>query len=74
MIRSEVSKPYFLFPKDKGNTKFTDPNEVTKIIQELTDKEAGNSKNVSSNPITCSVYSKHVPDLTLIDLPGITKN
>ena len=35
---------------------------------------AGTEKGVSKDPITCSVYSPIVPDLTLIDLPGITKN
>lgn len=74
MIRKLVDKPYFVFPKDFGNKEFSDPKEVTKIIEELTDKETGNSKNISQNPITCSVYSSHVPDLTLIDLPGITRN
>ena len=40
----------------------------------MTDKVAGDEKGISKEPITCSVYSPVVPDLTLIDLPGITKN
>lgn len=35
---------------------------------------AGSEKGISSDPITCTVFSATVPDLTLIDLPGITKN
>lgn len=37
MIRAPVSEPYFVFPKDKGEKKFTDPDEVRRIIEELTD-------------------------------------
>ena len=74
MVRSSVSTPYFVFPKDYKEKKFTDPNEVRGIIEKLTDKGAGGSKNISDIPIVCTVYSPVVPDLTLIDLPGITRN
>ncbi len=47
---------------------------MTKKIEYLTDKISGNGKNISTNPIVCSIYSSTVPDLTLIDLPGITRN
>ena len=47
---------------------------MTKTIEELTDKDAGKSKNISSDPIICRIYSASVPDLTLVDLPGITRN
>ena len=40
----------------------------------MTDKDAGNGKNISSDPIICRIYSSTVPDLTLVDLPGITRN
>lgn len=74
MIRSSNTNPYFLFPKDRGETKFTNCAEVTQIIEQLTDEVAGNEKGISHNPITLTLYSAEVPDLTLIDLPGITRN
>jgi len=46
---------------------------LEKKIEELTDKVAGKGKNIVNDPITLTVYSNDCPDLTLIDLPGITK-
>ena len=74
MVRSSISTPYFIFPKDFAERKFTDPDEVRMTIEKLTEKTAGGSKNISDVPIVCTVYSPTVPDLTLIDLPGITRN
>ena len=74
MIRVAIDKPYFMFPKDYGDKKFFDPKEVTKTIEVLTDKGAGGRKNISKDAIICRIYSATVPDLTLIDLPGITRN
>lgn len=74
MIRRGVPKPYFEFPKDYPSRKFENPEEVTKIIEELTDKNTDGIKGISKNPIVCTVFSPTVPDLTLIDLPGITRN
>jgi replication fork clamp-binding protein CrfC len=34
---------------------------------------AGNDKNISMTAISLTVHSPHVLDLTLVDLPGITK-
>jgi len=39
----------------------------------LTDKVAGSSKNIVDRPIVLQVYSHTCPDLTLVDLPGITR-
>lgn len=61
-----------MFPKDFGELKFTNPAEVTKKIEELTNKVSGNGKQITNDPIVCRIYSPSVPDLTLIDLPGVT--
>ncbi|XP_020576399.1 dynamin-related protein 5A [Phalaenopsis equestris] len=53
--------------------KFTDFGLVRKEIQDETDRETGRSKQVSSVPIHLSIYSPNVVNLTLIDLPGLTK-
>jgi dynamin 1-like protein len=39
----------------------------------LTDKVCGKTKDIKDVPIVLSVYSPTCPDLTLIDLPGITR-
>lgn len=39
----------------------------------MTDKVAGKSTNIVDRPIVLQVYSHTCPDLTLIDLPGITR-
>ncbi|XP_020971784.1 dynamin-related protein 12A-like isoform X1 [Arachis ipaensis] len=42
-------------------------------ISDETDRETGRSKGISSVPIHLSIYSPHVVNLTLVDLPGLTK-
>lgn len=42
------------------------------MILELTDKVAGKNGNIVDIPIVLNIYSHTCPDLTLIDLPGIT--
>ncbi|KAL8116612.1 hypothetical protein AgCh_022958 [Apium graveolens] len=45
-------------------------------IQEISDETGrvtGKSKKISNHPIQLSIYSPHVVNLTLIDLPGSTK-
>lgn len=56
-----------------GDKTFFDFDEVRNEIEQETDKVAGQNKGISSSPIRLSVYSPHVLDLTLVDLPGITK-
>ncbi|PSR93514.1 Dynamin-related protein like [Actinidia chinensis var. chinensis] len=57
----------------KGNKKFTDFSLVRKEIQEETDRVTGKGKQISPLPICLSIYSPNVVNLTLIDLPGLTK-
>ncbi|XP_058095924.1 dynamin-related protein 5A isoform X1 [Magnolia sinica] len=53
--------------------RFTDFALVRKEISDETDRETGRSKQISSVPIHLSIYSPNVVNLTLIDLPGLTK-
>ncbi|XP_022152065.1 dynamin-related protein 5A isoform X2 [Momordica charantia] len=53
--------------------KFTDFAAVRQEISDETDRETGRSKQISSVPIHLSIYSPNVVNLTLIDLPGLTK-
>ncbi|XP_059442424.1 phragmoplastin DRP1E-like isoform X1 [Corylus avellana] len=53
--------------------RFTDFSMVRKEIQDETDRLTGKSKQISPVPIHLSIYSPNVVNLTLIDLPGLTK-
>ncbi|KAK1325632.1 Dynamin-related protein 1E [Acorus calamus] len=53
--------------------RFTDFAVVRKEIQDETDRMTGKSKQISPIPIHLSIYSPNVVNLTLIDLPGLTK-
>lgn len=67
-----VDKPYAIFDKNKEE-KVYDFDKVKTKIEEYTDIEAGTRKGIIDSPIILTIYSKNVPDLSLVDLPGITK-
>ncbi len=43
------------------------------MIITLTEEVAGSKKEIVDIPIVLNIFSKHTPDLTLVDLPGITR-
>jgi len=53
--------------------RFTDFNEIRKEIEQETFRVAGQNKGISKLPINLRIYSPDVLDLTLVDLPGLTK-
>ncbi|GMP62241.1 hypothetical protein CsSME_00024417 [Camellia sinensis var. sinensis] len=53
--------------------KFTDYAMIRKEIADETDRVTGKTKQISPIPIHLSIYSPNVVNLTLIDLPGLTK-
>lgn len=65
-------RPYAKFEEVPGK-QYDDFNHVRDMIQELTNKVAGAKKQIINKPIILTVYSSTCPDLTIIDLPGITK-
>ena len=56
-----------------GDKRFDDFNEMREEIRRETDKVAGTNKGINSHPIRLRIFSPHVLNLTLIDLPGITR-
>ncbi|XP_078685134.1 dynamin-1-like isoform X36 [Branchiostoma floridae x Branchiostoma belcheri] len=60
----------FLHAKGKM---FSDFHEIRAEIEAETDRMTGSNKGISPVPINLRVYSPHVLNLTLIDLPGMTK-
>mmetsp|Transcript_21857 Transcript_21857/g.49815 ORF Transcript_21857/g.49815 Transcript_21857/m.49815 type:complete len:782 (+) Transcript_21857:56-2401(+) len=53
--------------------KFSNFEDVRREIERLTDEVAGSNKGIVDKPIVLNVYAVGAPDLTLIDLPGITR-
>jgi len=53
--------------------KWTDFAKVMKEIDDETDRVCGKKKGVTDKPINLKVFSPHVLNLTLVDLPGLTK-
>uniref|UniRef100_A0A1I8HX71 Dynamin-type G domain-containing protein n=1 Tax=Macrostomum lignano TaxID=282301 RepID=A0A1I8HX71_9PLAT len=53
--------------------KFVNFDEVRREIEVETDRLTGQNKGISNVPITLRVYSPQVLNLTLVDLPGMTK-
>lgn len=60
----------FLHTKNKV---YTDFNEIRMEIESETERMAGSNKGICPEPINLKIYSTSVVNLTLIDLPGITK-
>ena len=47
-------------------------NEISKEINNQTVKRAGEGMNISHDSIILKLYSPNIPNLSLVDLPGIT--
>jgi len=56
-----------------GKTVPTSEAEIAHAIILATDEIAGNAKGISNTPLTLVVKKNGVPDLTMVDLPGITR-
>ncbi|KAM6985520.1 dynamin-1a isoform 5-T5 [Aplochiton taeniatus] len=70
LINCPTEYAEFLHCKGK---KFTDFDEVRQEIEAETDRATGANKGISPVPINLRVYSPNVLNLTLVDLPGMTK-
>ena len=72
-LQDEMAKPWGVFDEIPGKKMFDFPGEVRNNINILTDKVAGSKKGIVDKPIILNIFSHTCPDLTLIDLPGITR-
>ncbi|XP_051941064.1 dynamin-2-like isoform X4 [Hippocampus zosterae] len=70
LVNNKAEYAEFLHCKGR---KFVDFDEVRQEIEAETDRLTGSNKGISPIPINLRVYSPHVLNLTLIDLPGMTK-
>ncbi|XP_026747283.1 dynamin-1-like protein isoform X6 [Trichoplusia ni] len=60
----------FLHTKDKI---YSDFEQIRQEIERETDRMAGSNKGICPEPISLKIFSTRVVNLTLVDLPGITK-
>jgi dynamin 1-like protein len=67
-----AERPWAEFTHRPGE-KYFDFSKVKEEIEVDTDRVCGKNKNVAAEPIIVKVYSRGVVDLTLVDMPGMTK-
>ena len=79
MSKVEFGNYYQGMWRIEKSIKITTPNptqgEINRVRQEIiniTDKIAGKEKSVTSDPINLQIYSPFIPNLSLVDLPGLT--
>lgn len=78
LIHHEMPEAWACIGKCKINLTLPDPthDEVYTIqeqIKKITIQHAGDNKNISNQEIVLTIHSPNVPNLTLVDLPGLTK-
>ena len=78
LIHTPALDPSSSSPREWGqflhiDKRFTDFNEIRKEIEQETFRVAGQNKGISKLPIHLRICSPDVLDLTLVDLPGLTK-
>lgn len=57
-----------------GRRRFYNFDDVRAEIVRQMDKLAGKNKGIVATPISLTIYSPRVPDLLIVDLPGLVKN
>jgi dynamin 1-like protein len=72
IYEATLTDSYAIFEEIPGK-RFTDFAKVKEAIEELTDKICGKNKDIVDKAIILYVHSKNCPNLTVIDLPGLTR-
>tara|TARA_B100000925_G_C22009054_1_gene475235 strand:- start:2417 stop:4357 length:1941 start_codon:yes stop_codon:yes gene_type:complete len=57
---------------DQQNPTQEQKAEITTNIKQLTRQYAGDGMNITESPIYLRIYSPNIPNLSLVDLPGLT--
>jgi vacuolar protein sorting-associated protein 1 len=68
----DTKQPVASFEEIPGKN-FKDFSQVKAAIEDLTDKVCGKNKNIIDQAIILKVVSNSCPNLTVIDLPGLTR-
>ncbi|CDP04232.1 unnamed protein product [Coffea canephora] len=72
-LQSHPSSEPELSLEFSGRVVPTDEDHIAEAISVATDEIAGKRKGISNVPLTLTVKKNGVPDLTMVDLPGITR-
>ncbi|EOY09967.1 Dynamin related protein 4C [Theobroma cacao] len=72
-LQSHQSPTPELHLEYNGKTVPVEESHITTAINLATDEIAGHGKGISNTPLTLVVKKDGVPDLTMVDLPGITR-
>nr|GMD13176.1 dynamin-related protein 4C-like [Ipomoea batatas] len=67
LVNAEIHLEY------NGKVVPTGESQIAEAISLATDEIAGRGKRISHSPLTLLVKKSGVPDLTMVDLPGITR-
>ena len=79
LVLQLVTLPHSSTEEDYGeflhvpNKRFYDFIDIREEIEQDTARIAGSNKGISRQPIHLKIYSKKVLNLTMVDLPGLTK-
>ena len=65
-------KPYIYFGEEKKDI-ITDFQCIKDKINKLTESTCGKNKNIKDDPLIINIFSQTCPNLTIIDLQGITR-
>ncbi|KAK8531695.1 hypothetical protein V6N13_131055 [Hibiscus sabdariffa] len=72
-LQNHASPTTDLYLEYNGKTVPVEESQIATAINIATDEVAGHGKSISNTPITLVVKKDGVPDLTMVDLPGITR-
>ena len=64
----EIKSIKIQYPDPTTEQKF----EIESIIKSITNQYAGEGMNITDKPIYLRIYSPNIPNLSLVDLPGLT--
>ncbi|CAL8085870.1 unnamed protein product [Orchesella dallaii] len=75
-MRRHENEKWVEFVSEPGteSKKYTDMAKVRKIIQNHSDRIRDSGEIISNDILTVKLFSPHVVDLTLVDLPGLIFN
>ena len=72
LVYSSGSGEFGEFAHAQGR-KFSNYDDIRREIENETNRSLGGGKAISPLPINLTITSPHVPNLTLVDMPGLTK-
>ncbi|XP_076895678.1 dynamin-related protein 4C-like isoform X2 [Bidens hawaiensis] len=73
LMHQHNPEPEYRLEFKNKTVKIKDESQISEAISKATVEVSGDSKGISHVPLTLVVKKSGVPDLTMIDLPGITR-